>query len=168
MPELKILNSREIKEICKLIEKQWGVKIKLDCGFLKSEKSTAFLELKNVAFLRNNKNIIFVVSKGISKIDVSKLRLNSVGMYFCEHDKVGIRLSIEGSQIIGPKAAKNVAELDEDETRKWLRGENIEKECKDCNGFIILKHKNDFLGNGKYVNGKILNYVSKTRRINMA
>ena len=148
MPELKILNSKEIKEIYGLIEKQWGAKLKLDYGFLK-----------------NNKNRIFVVNKDISKIDFSKLRLNSVGMYFCEIDSRGIRLSIEGSQIVGPKAVKNIVELDEEETKKWLKGEDLEKECKDCSGFVILKNKNDFLGNGKYANGKILNYVGKTRRI---
>ena len=150
MPELKILNSKEIKEIYGLIEKHWGAKIKLDYGFLK-----------------NNKNKIFIISKDISKIDISKLRLNSVGMYFCEADNLGIRLSIEGSQIIGPKATKNVVELDEEETKKWFRGNDVEKECNDCNGFIILKHNKDFLGTGKYSNGKILNYVAKARRVNL-
>ena len=151
MPELKILNNKEIKEIYGLVEKQWGAKIKLDFGFL-----------------RNNKNRIFVINKDISKIDFSKLRLNSVGMYFCEIDSRGIRLSIEGTQIIGQKAARNIVELDEEETRKWLKGDDLEKECKDCSGFVILKHKNDFLGNGKYANGRILNYVAKTRRVNIS
>lgn len=150
MPELKILNSKEIKEIYKLIEKQWGARIKLDYGFLK-----------------NSKNRVFIISKDISRIDISRLRLNSIGMYFCEDDKAGIRLSIEGSQIIGPKAAKNVVELDENETRKWFRGEDLEKECRDCKGFIILKNKSDFLGSGKYSNGRILNYVGKARRVSI-
>lgn len=149
MPELKILNNKEIKEILKLIEKQWGAKAELDDGFLK-----------------NQKNRVFVISKDISKIDASKLRINSVGMYFCEIDDKGIRLSIEGSQIIGPKATKNVVELNEEETKRWFRGENIEKEC-DCNGFVILKHKNDFMGTGKYAHNRILNYVGKGRRVKL-
>ncbi|HLC60989.1 MAG TPA: hypothetical protein VJJ52_06190 [Candidatus Nanoarchaeia archaeon] len=148
MQELKILNSKEIKEIYGLIEKQWGVKIKLEYGFL-----------------RNQKNRIFVISKDISAVDTSRLRLNTVGMYFCEFDSLGIRLSIEGSQIIGPKATKNVVELNEEETKKWFRGEDIEKECVDCKGFVIMKRNDDFLGTGKYSNKRILNYVSKTRRI---
>lgn len=150
MPELKILNSKEIKEIFGLIEEQWGAKIKLDYGFLK-----------------NQKNRIFIISKDISRIDISKLRLNSVGMYFCEIDPKGIRLSIEGSQIIGPKATKNIIELSEEETKKWFKGEDLEKECKECSGFVILKNKNDFLGNGKYANGRILNYVGKMRRVSL-
>ena len=150
MPELKILNNKEIKEIYKLIREQWGAKIKLDYGFLK-----------------NSKNRIFVISKDIAKIDTSKLRLNSAGMYFCEIDSKGIRLSIEGSQIIGEKATKNVVELNDEETRRWFKGEDLEKNCEDCRGFLIIKHKNDFLGTGKYTNGKILNYVGKTRRVNL-
>ena len=148
MPELKILNNKEIKKILELIELQWGAKLKLEYGFLK-----------------NNKNRVFIISKDISKIDTSKLRLNSAGMYFCEIDGKGIRLSIEGSQIAGHYATKNIIEINEDETKRWFKGEDLEKECKDCSGFIILKNKNDFLGNGKYANGKILNYVGKTRRV---
>lgn len=148
MPELKILNSKEIKEILKMIENQWGAKIKLEFGFLK-----------------NPKNRIFIINRDISKIDTSKLRINSAGMYFCETDKRGIRLSIEGAQIAGPHAKKNIVELNEDETRRWFRGEDLEKQCGGCSGFVILKNGNDFLGCGKYANGKILNYVGKTRRI---
>ncbi len=150
MPELKILNSKEIKEILHLIESQWGARIKLGYGFLK-----------------NAKNRFFIINKDISEIDTSRLRINSAGMYFCEIDDKGIRLSIEGAQIAGPKAKKNVVELDEGETRKWFKGEDLEKECKECSGFVILKYNDDFLGCGKYSNGRILNYVSKTRRIQM-
>ena len=162
MPELKILNSKEIKEIMQLIESQWGAKIKMEYGFLK-----------------NAKNRVFIINKDISKIDTSMIRINSAGMYFCEIDKKGIRLGIEGTQIIGPKAEKNVVLLDEDEARKWLRGEDLEKECKECSGFVILKYNpnknfpgggnfsSDFLGCGKYTNAKILNYVGKPRRIQM-
>ena len=178
--ELKILNNKEIKEIYELIENQWGARLKLDFGFL-----------------RNPKNRIFVVSKDISKIDVSRLRINSVGMYFCEIDKQGIRLSIEGSQIVGQKATKNVVELSEEETKKWFKGEDLEINGS-YSGFVIVKHKNDYLGTGNYShsqkflgktfvrsyihspikspkdfigsvykNGKILNYVGKSRRVNL-
>ena len=147
MPQLKILNSREIKEILGQIESQWKAKLKL--GY---------------AFLRNNKNRIFIINKDISKIDLSKLRINSIGMYFCEADKIGIRLSIEGSQIVGPKAAKNIVEINEEQAKKWLKGEDLEIKG-DYSGFIILKNNGDFLGTGRFREGKILNYIGKERRI---
>ena len=149
MPQLKILNSKGIKEIFKLIENQWGAKLKLD-----------------YAFLRNPKNRIFIIEKDIEKIESNKLRINSIGMYFCEIDKSGIRLSIEGSQIIGPEATKNIVEINEEQTKKWLNGQDLEIKGN-YSGFIIIKHNNDFLGTGKYKDGKILNYVSKSRRVNL-
>ena len=154
MLELKILNSRETKEIYRLIEGQWGAKLKLD-----------------YAFLKNSKSRIFIVNKDISKIDFSKLRINSAGMYFCEVDELGIRLSIEGSQVVGEKATKNIAEITEDQAKQWLKGEDLEIKGS-YSGFVILKcnnnNNNDFLGTGRYRNGKILNYVNKGRRVSVS
>ena len=100
MPQLKFLNSKETKEILKLIEEQWGAKLKLDYTLVK-----------------NNKSRVFIVNKDISKIDFSKLRINSIGMYFCDIENE-IRLSIEGSQVIGPKATKNIAEINESQIKQ--------------------------------------------------
>ena len=77
-------------------------------------------------------------------------------------------MSIEGSQLVGPHAKKNVVELDDAETMKWFKGEDLQKECKDCEGFVLMKHDRDFIGTGKYANGKILNFVGKTRRISVS
>jgi NOL1/NOP2/fmu family ribosome biogenesis protein len=151
MQQLKILNSKEIKEILRLIEKQWNAKLKL-----------------NYAFLKNNKNRIFIVNKDISKIELEKLRINSIGMYFCETRNDKIRLSIEGSQIVGPKAMKNIVEINSLQVKQWMKGEDLEIENKgDYNGFVIIKHNNDFLGTGKYKDGKVLNYVGKSRRVSI-
>ena len=147
MPQLKILNSKEIKEILKLIEKQWGAKLKPD-----------------YAFLKNMEGRIFIISKNIGKIELEKLRINSIGMYFCEIDKLGIRLSIEGSQIVGPRATKNVVEISEEQAKKWFNGQDLEIKGS-YSGFVIIKYNNDFLGTGNYKHEKILNYVSKSRRI---
>ena len=148
MPEYKILNSKEIKETMRLVKEQWGADLKLDFGFL-----------------QNTKNRIFIINREISGIDLSKLRVNSVGMYFCEVDSKGIRLSIEGSQLIGLYATKNVVELNKEETMQWLKGEELQKECEGCSGFVIIRHGKDCIGTGKYSKGRILNYVGKTRRI---
>ena len=86
-------------------------------------------------------------------------------MYFCELGKE-IRLSIEGSQLVGPKATKNIAEITEQQAKQWLKGEDLEIKDNHYSGFIIIKHDNYFLGAGKYKENKILNYVGKSRRIN--
>jgi len=150
MPQLHILNTKEIKEVLKLIEAQWDAKLDL-----------------NYAFLKNNKERIFIINKDIQNIELDKLRINSIGIYFCEVDRIGIRLSIEGSQIVGPKATKNVVEITEEQEKQWLKGEDLEVEDKgDYTGFVIIKNNNDFLGTGKFKENKVLNYVNKSRRIN--
>ena len=149
MQNLKILNKKEIKNILKLIKKQWDCDIKLDYTFLKNEKDK-----------------LYIVTKEISKIDLDKLRVNNFGIYFATMAENTLRLSIEGSQIIGPNAKKNILELDEEETKQWLKGIDLEKQTKE-KGFVIIKNNNDFIGCGKAVEKKILNYVPKARRINV-
>jgi len=147
MQKLKILNKKEIKKILSLIKKQWNADVNLD-----------------YAFLMNEKGRIFVVNKEIAKVELSKIRINSVGMYFGMVGSEGLRLSIEGSQIVGPKAKNNVLELNEKEAREWLRGEDLLKKAE--KGFLIIKRKDDFLGTGKSTGEKVLNFVSKGRRVN--
>jgi len=145
---LKILNSKETKELKKKILNQWGVDFKTDFGFLLSAR-----------------NKVYLVSKDISKVDYSQLRLEVVGLYFGEiMDNGELRLSIEGSQMIGKDATQNIVEIPEEDVKKWLFGKDIQTDSK-CSGFVILKSKNDFLGTGKIRGNEILNFVPKTRRI---
>lgn len=150
MQNLKILNKKEIKRILDLVRKQWGCDVELD-----------------YAFLVNQKNRIFLANKEIFELDFKKLRVNSLGLYFGELSNNELRLTIEGSQLVGPKAAKNVVELDDSEMRAWLKGEDLEKELSE-KGFVILKHEEDYLGSGRVKENKILNYVPKTRRLSVS
>lgn len=147
MQNLKILNKKQVKGILALIKKQWSCTINLD-----------------YVFLMNKKNRIFIVNKDINRIDLSKLRINSLGLYFGELRNNEIRLTIEGAQLVGKHAQKNIIELADKEARLWLKGYDIEKKSK-ATGFVILKHNNDYLGTGRYKDNKIFNFVPKTRRI---
>jgi len=148
MSTLRILNSKETKESLSLIETQWGAKPQLD-----------------YALLMNNQNKVFLVNKDIGTIDISRLRVNSIGMYLGEVHN-GIRLSIEGSQLIGPFAKKNIASINENQARQWMEGSDIETN-EDLEGFVLVKYNDDFLGCGKFAKGKVLNFVGKERRIKM-
>ncbi len=144
---LRALSSRDLKPILARIKKQWGAVIDFPW-----------------AWYQSTKNDLFVVSKDITKIDARKLRINSVGLYLGEYKNGELRLSIEGSQLIGPHASTNVVELNEKELRQWLRGEDLDK-ATDAQGFVILKSGTDFVGSGKVKEGKILNFVPKARRL---
>jgi len=67
---------------------------------------------------------------------------------------------------IGPNATKNVVQIDSLQVKQWFNGEDLEIN-EDYDGFVIIKHNNDFLGTGKYKDGKVLNYVGKGRRVNV-
>ena len=144
----RILNSKEIKKILNWLKEHYSIK-----------------ELKiDKAFLQNTKDKIYLISKKISEFEDKNLRINLIGMYFAKEEKKGIRLSIEGSQIIGSEATKNVIELNKNQLSDWLNGQDVELTA-DLEGFVIIKHGNDFFGVGNYKEGKILNYVPKERRI---
>jgi len=166
MINLKILNKKQIKEILNLIKKQWESDIDLD-----------------YAFLQDKEGKIFIINKEFAEIDLSKLRINSMGLYIAQLMPDGIRLSIEGSQLVGPKAKKNVLELTEKQTKEWFRGNDLEIKTE-LKNYIILKHNKDFLGCGKIKHekiaeqffvsqkykvfqreNKILNYIPKNRRL---
>ena len=148
MQNLKFLNKKEIKNILDLIRKQWDCDAKLD-----------------YVFSMNEKGKIYIVNREISEIDLSKLRISSIGLYFGTLvEGSSLRLSIEGSQLVGPKAKKNVVELSEKELKEWLKGIDIDKDTKE-KGFVIIRYKDDFIGCGKAVDKRILNYVPKARRI---
>ncbi|HII17085.1 TPA: hypothetical protein HA361_04175 [Candidatus Woesearchaeota archaeon] len=147
MQTIKFLNAKEVKKIVQELVKQWGF-----CGSL------------DYAFLQTEKGNVHVISRDVGNLDLSKMRVNTIGLYFGEFLD-DLRLSIEGSQIVGPHATKSVVSLTEPEMRKWMAGEELEKETS-CEGFVIVRHGNDFLGCGKVASGgRILNYVPKARRV---
>jgi len=150
MQDLRVLEKKNKKTFLQLLKKQFGFEDKLD-----------------YAYLTNNKNKIFIVNRDIAEIDLNKIRINSAGLYIAEFKNNEVRLSIEGSQLIGKKAKKNIIELNEKQAREWLKGKDIELKAKE-KGFVILKHNKDYLGSGKVKEDKILNFVPKTRRLNVS
>ncbi len=151
MKKLKILNKKETKEILKLIRGQWAADADLDFVFLINEKN----------------NDIFIAEKDIFKADFEQFNVDSVGLYFGEMKKGQLRLSIEGSQIVGPSAKRNVVELDRGETTLWLRGFDLEKKLskKEAQGYVLVKHNDRFMGTGRVKENNILNFVPKSRRV---
>lgn len=148
MQNFHILNSKETKQVLQLLKSQFDFTAKLDYAFLK------------------NKEDIYIISKDLSKIDTKKFRINNLGLYFGELKHNSIRLSIEGSQLLGHNCSKNILSLNREQMLAWLAGENIgiNSEMK---GYIIVKHNQDFLGSGVIKNGILLNHVPKERRLNI-
>ena len=147
----EVLNGKKVRHLMKLLEEQWGITEMPECGFLQKG------------------NDVFLITRSVDAIDLRTLNLNSLGLYFAELRNGQLRLSIEGSQIIGKKA-KNVISLDDAQIRQWIRGEDVALEPgpsgeSRTDSFCIVGNDGDFHGCGRVKEGKLLNFVPKSRRI---
>ena len=141
---MKGLNSREIREIHRKLNEQFGITAEL-----------------NYLFFANNEDKIYLINKDFLKVALNRFRVNSFGLYFGKIEKNGIRLNISGSQLIGDKIKNNLFETDKKE--EWLNGNNLE--CsKDMNDWVVVKNGKDYLGCGYCKNGILMNFIPKTRK----
>lgn len=148
---LTILDSEEIEEIERIIEKNYG---------------TA-LDLKKFGVFKTKDEKIWIASRKIFEIQLERMTVNLIGLYIGKlkrNDK--IHLSTEGSQLIGKTATKNVVVLSEAE--KFLSGSNIkpDKEINcDYHNFVIVRTEKEILGCSLLIEEGIKNLVPKSRRI---
>lgn len=162
MQKLKILNTREVKKIKDKLKEQFGFDDKL-----------------NYAFLLNEKGKLYIVNRDISKIELSKLKVDKYGMYFgvlgggasgtrgsSFHRELReeLRLSMEGAWLIGKKAKKGIVELDDKEVKKYFLGEDLDKDLSSEKKWILLKYGGDVISCAKYKDKKILNFLPKIHR----
>lgn len=147
---LKILSKEEKNLIQKQLERQFGIK-KLPGLIVKKGKERLFLFIG------------YAHPKEIKDIE-AKIIVERVGIYFAKEEASGIRLSMEGTQLLKDQISKNTFELDEKQVKEWMYGNEINVSTGK-KGFVVMKHKNDFLGCGKASEEKITNFVPKTRRL---
>ena len=142
------MKSKEVKKLLKQINEQFDLK-KIEFDYY---------------FLISRKNRVYLLSKDFVNFDLADLRINNIGLYFCTVESDGIRMSIEGSHLIGKYATKNVVEIDDDHLDLWVAGSDLHLN-EDCIGYVLLKNGNDFYGCGKSNGEKIITFIPKSRRI---
>jgi len=142
MISIKAMNSGEKKQLQSLLFERFGSSI-------------------NGEFMINNQNKVFLVTPKIRLINLKDLNADGVGLYVCCIERDGVRLSIEGSQLL--KAVNNTIEISDEQVFDWTRGFKLD--IKASKGYVIIKHKGDVLGCGKSNGEVIFNDVPKPRRI---
>ncbi|MDP3966483.1 MAG: hypothetical protein Q8Q04_03050 [archaeon] len=148
--DLKIIEGKEKKEIFDKLNLQFGIK-----------------KIPGKIFMRGKEKIfLFQGSFDEEKIrELEKISfIERVGVYLGKIEEYGIRLSIEGAQILKNEITKNVIILDEEEMKTWMMGHEVIKKTG-ITGFVILKYKEDMLGTGKASIDKITNFIPKSRRL---
>ncbi|MEX0932794.1 MAG: hypothetical protein WDZ77_01710 [Candidatus Pacearchaeota archaeon] len=149
---IKILNKTEKNHIEKKLSEQYG-----------SDSIEGELAIRG-------KDKIFLFSGGFNSDDLKRLAkaifIERIGVYFAKEDERmgGIRLSIEGSQILKNKLKKNVFELNHEQTEEWMQGKELRIKTGK-KGFLIMKSGDNFLGTGKASEEKIGNFIPKNRRL---
>ncbi len=115
---------------------------------------------------RSAKEKIRGFSGHLSKEEIAQLSqvatIEVVGLYIVrqEHD---LRISFDATHILSNQITKKVLEIEEDQMRLWMRGQDLQIQAP--NGTYIIKCKDYFLGCGKSNGQIIINHVPKDRRL---
>lgn len=107
----------------------------------------------------------YIATRDVEKFLGSRLRIERMGIYVFQVAHGEIRVSIEGSQLVGPHATKHVIELTIPQRDEWMLGKDVVLEGDYPQAFHIVKCGGDFMGCGKYKNGVLFNYVPKERYV---
>jgi NOL1/NOP2/fmu family ribosome biogenesis protein len=110
----------------------------------------------------------YFATRDVEQFFDAGLRIERIGVYVGQFQHGEFRLTIEGSQLIGPHATRRVLHITPEQRGEWmlgkdliLVGEQTEAEAM----FHIVRCEDDFLGCGKVKNGILLNYVPKERYV---
>lgn len=153
---MRILYNNEKKEIVKRLE-YYGISelpyLLIESGKDRIRAYSGNLSLKELQELQN-----FV-------------RVQVIGMYMFATYEDGIRLSLDAIHLLKDQITKNVLEIDSRKAEEWMKGQDIvlsdedkEKLKYEEKGFKIIKNKNEFIGMGKLIGERIVNYLPKERR----
>jgi len=157
MQKLTVLNTREKKKIIDDLKELYGFSGIIGGALLISSKQKLYLLTKDIVMIEKNEE--------------KELRIDSAGLYIGRIENEGIRLSMEGSQLIGPHSNKHVLEIDEEHLEAWVKGEDFnlseqeQKKISNEEGFFIIKFDNDYIGCAQIKKGNVRSLVSKERRL---
>src|SRR3989344_1609727 len=147
---LHFLTKNETQEILEKLQDQFGVN-----------------EIPGI-LLRIGQERIFLYQGSLSEKEIKEIEntiyIERLGVYFAKEQEDGIRLSIEGAQILKEQINKNIFEINDEQLDSWMKGNELNISLgKRC--FVIMKYKDDFLGTGKASENKITNFIPKSRRL---
>lgn len=123
--------------------------------------------------LNENKMKYYLIRPEVLDFPIEEHRIETIGLYFGQLMPEGVvRFTVDGSQIVGPRATRQVYEVNDKQFHEWIRGRDLEVDTG-AESWILIKHGNDYVGSGKIVHKNeageektlIHNYVPKTRYV---
>lgn len=156
MQNLTFLNSKARKDFLKRMEDFYGYRGELKGHLLMGGKEKYYL-LGESEVIRNGQD--------------KELRIDRAGLKIGTESLGGVRLNIEGSQLLGPDCKKRVLNIDSEHLEPLVKGEDFSlsgselSQVKDEKGLFIIRLGDDFLGSCVIKDGRLLNHLSKNRRV---
>lgn len=150
----EFLTRRELRRINDLIERAYGARLEEDGHHY---------------FMR--KRDLFRVSRDLERVDIDKIDEVFAGLYLCEVLDETVRFSVEGSQLLGPRAQHRVITLEPDEWFTWLERHDIaaDRFADMDDGFYLVRNaRGDFFGSGLMKDSTLKSWVPKGRAVNEA
>lgn len=147
-----ILNAKERKVFLARLYEQFGISFHLEgCALLRSPKGRYYLS-----------------DARVFAFPFEQLRIDTLGLYIASDEVDGLRLSIEGAQLLGPHASHHVLDVDTQQLSEWLLGHVLTVDASHLyeGSYVLIRCGHDYAGCGKVKEGNVLNYVPKTRWIN--
>jgi NOL1/NOP2/fmu family ribosome biogenesis protein len=148
---LHIFSKQEKQEILEILNQQFGIK-EIPGILIKIGKERIFLYQGSLN------------EDQLKRLEDERIFIERVGIYFGKIQEDGIRLSIDGANLMKDQITKNIFEITEEQVDIWMHGSELNVSTG-LNEFVIIKHKNDFLGTGKASQNKITNFIPKARRL---
>lgn len=155
MQKLDFLNSKAKRELVDSLKHMYGFEGEIPGHLMISGKDKIFL-MEDSDILRSSKD--------------RELWIDRAGLKIGSMSLGGIRLNIEGAQLLGPHATQRVLEIIPEHLEAFVKGQDFLLEQEELSqvpssGLVILKHGRDFIGSGIVKDGKLWNQLSKNRKV---
>ncbi len=119
--------------------------------------------LQGYRLILSGKKRIRILSESAASLASKVPCVGPAGLYIGELKTHTIRLSLDGAQLLGPYATKQIIQLSAEDAKAWFNGKTIQ--IKDArHGYVIVKQGVDILGCGSLSNGRLQSYIPKSRR----
>ncbi len=120
-------------------------------------------KLDGYRFLKSGRKRIRLISEAAFNLLPELPYTGTSGLYIGEYSPNAFRLSMDGAQLLGPHATKQIVELNDEQAETWLQGESVNYE-NEQRGYVIVVHNTTIIGCGSLSYGKLRSFVPKIRR----
>jgi NOL1/NOP2/fmu family ribosome biogenesis protein len=163
---------------------RWRMKIKMGLSFMfrndkeKLIKNLGYYGIKKLPYLltKSGKEKIRGYTGSLTTDEIVKLNnevgIELLGIYLFHDYHDNMRLAFDAIYALKDQITENVIELDDKQAEEFLKGRDIaltdadkERFKDEPLGFKIMRNNGEFIGTGKLIADRIVNYMPKERRL---